>query len=176
MGSSLIKRLHDYVQRFREGFGLPLPVKLIGQSGLQLHQVRPLIDREIGDCQPAYLVLHVGANDIGRLGSREWNKEFHILILYLRARYAGTTLIFSEMLPRTAWRYASQSVAENIRKREQRRARQLMYREQGGVISHANITADSRCLLGDGVHLSEQGQALFKQNLEEGLFKIIVSI
>ena len=97
-GSSLIVRLARYLQTPKEVFHLPLPVTFIGKSGLRIAQLRPLLDQEMSP-PPALLVLHLGANDIGRLNSWQWIQELEASVTNLQARYPATKLIWSDMLP-----------------------------------------------------------------------------
>ena len=175
-GSSLIVRLERYLQTQKEVFQLPLPVTFISKAGLRIAQLRPLLDQAMSP-PPELLVLHLGANDIGRLNSWQWFQELEVSITYLRARYPATTLIWSDMLPRATWRYGNgPEGAEKARRRNQRRARLLVSREQGAIIRHPLIKADAQCLLGDGVHLTDFGLEHFRVSLEDGLMMFLSQI
>ena len=60
---------------FLEGSGtllrVPLPVTFAGRPGLHLAGVRTLKDQSLNGCPPAYLVLHIEANDMGLLNEYE---------------------------------------------------------------------------------------------------------
>ncbi|KAL8566662.1 hypothetical protein ACOMHN_055599 [Nucella lapillus] len=176
-GSSLIARLASFMQRKKLSWNLPLPVRLLGKPGLQLSQLRASLDEAINQTPPAYLVLHTGTNDIGRLNLKEWILELTTGVLYIRARWPNTHVIWSDMLPRLAWKYnMAQPGAENARKRNQRRARALAYQESGSVIHHPHILPNYDCLLQDGVYLSDLGQDIFHSDLVEGLLGIVGDI
>ncbi|KAL8620898.1 hypothetical protein ACOMHN_025031 [Nucella lapillus] len=131
-GSSLIARLASFMQHKKLSWNLPLTVRLLGKPGLQLSQLRASLDEAIKQTPPAYLVLHTGTNDIGRLNLREWIRELTTGVLYIRARWPNTHVIWSDMLPRLTWKYSTaQPGAENARKQNQRRARALAYQEHG---------------------------------------------
>ena len=152
------------MSRNQEAFRTPMPVHhLFGQPGLRLHQVRPIIDHHYqAISKSAYLVLEIGANDVTMLSSKVWRKELEELVLYLRVRFPWTRLVWSDMLPRLNWRHAhSASEATKPMRRQQRWARVCFLRERGSCIKHPNILADRHCLLADGVHLSDEGQARF---------------
>ena len=142
----------------------PYPLRLLGKGGLSIGNVRKLLDPYLGSHQPAFLVLQVGGNDIGLLDLVKWRLSLEELILYLRARLPHTKIVWSDMLPRLSWRYcASQQGGENSRKKNQREARRIVFREGGTVIRHPNITLDD---LYDGVHLNVEGMKKFIANFE----------
>ena len=155
-------------------WNLPIPVRITGRPGLHIEQLLDLLDRGIREVAPAFLVLHLGANDIGRLDLKQWICELTIAIYYIRARWPDTFLVWSDMLPRSHWRNGSSAKgAENARKRNQRRARHLIYQEGGAVIHHPLIQANVNLLQSDGVHLTDCGQAVFQDDLEAGLLSIM---
>jgi hypothetical protein len=160
--------------RQRLSWNLPIPVEMKGRPGLRINQLRGLLHRHIQEWnQPAFMVIHMGANDIGSLSTKQWIEELDVCVLYLRARYPATQLIWSDMIPRLSWRHCvSVKGAENARKRNQRRARALFWSEGGKVISHPKISTGPD-LLSDGVHLSEVGQGKFHTDLQDGLQEII---
>jgi len=163
------------MDRRSQGLQLPLAVRLAGQAGLSFSQARNHIINAIGDTRPSYIVLHIGANDIGRVDQKMWLLELDELVCFLRAYCPKTTLIWSDMLPRTAWRYAhSLQGAENSRIRLNRKARARIFEESGMAIRYSNI--DYSCLLSDGVHLTDRGNELFKANLEEQLVRIVYGL
>jgi lysophospholipase L1-like esterase len=173
VGSSLITRLKSFARRRDLVWQLPIPVELRGRPGLRLRQLRPLLEATIVHTVPAYLVLHLGANDIGDLRTKEWIKELEIAILFIRAKWPGTIIIWSDMLPRQQWRYCrSVSGAENARKRNQRRAHGLVQEEGGVAIKHEALEADPD-LAPDGVHLSDEGQQKLFDSLQQGLQTIV---
>lgn len=166
MGSSYIARLRSSLRQQRRALHLPLPYILLGRPGLRLSGVLRLLNEQHG--APAYLVLHCGANDIGRLQAHKWHHTLRHLVFALTDKYPGTTLIFSEMLPRTSWRYADPAISEYHRKRYQRRARALF---GGRTIQHVSALG---FIAPDGVHLTEAGQASFQAEIENYLSQLIL--
>lgn len=170
VGSSLIKRLDYYLQRERRSWHVSLPVRLLGKSGLTMAQLRPLLDEWVAEANPAYLVIHCGANDIGKLQKLQWVQEMEIIILYIRARWPRIRLIWSDMLPRQHWRYSlSPQRGEHARRKCQQNARALVYAEGGSVIRYPLIKPTAAFLLEDGVHLTKLGQEVYFQSMEQGL-------
>ncbi|XP_070203913.1 uncharacterized protein [Littorina saxatilis] len=175
LGSSIVRRLERDLVQWGRTLRLPLPVRFAGQSGLQFSGLRTLLEGAIEGPPPAYLVLHVGANDIGRLNTVEWAQELQLWLAYIGARYPTTRVVWSDMLPRRTWRYSVDPAgAERARKRGTRRARHLVAGERGWFIKHPRIVADDACLAADGVHLSSWGTCLLAWSLEESLTNIIL--
>ena len=151
-----------------------MPVLLAGQPGLGFPQARAKLLRVIGDTPPRYLVLHVGANDIARVDQKQWLQELDELVCFIRAYWPAATLVWSDMLPRVAWRYArSQQGAENSRRRLNRKARCRILEENGKIIYHPDINED--CLLPDGVHLNQRGNEILKLSFDQQLTNIILN-
>ena len=173
VGSSFVERLDNYLRNCRGVLRVPLPVKLIGKGGLKLQDLRSLLDKEANSARPAYIIIHVGANDITDLSSYAWRRELEASVAYIQLRYPNSRLIWSDMLPRQHWRNAiSTKVAEKSRKRCQLRARALFSQEGGEIISH-NLIHGDQFLSTDGVHLSETGQQVFREDLEDGILRIM---
>ena len=140
---------------------LPRQARIRGISGLTLGGTRGALDSTLTPEGKGHLILHVGANDIHNLTSSDWLKELEALVFYIRARYPNYTLLWSDMLPRRAWRGLTKRQAERRRRRLQRRARRLFLKEGGGVIRHPLLTRDDYFISCDGVHLGLMGQEIF---------------
>ncbi|XP_070174207.1 uncharacterized protein [Littorina saxatilis] len=130
VGSSLITRLQQHLDRSRQDLRSPLPVLLAGQPGLGFPQAHNKLLSTIRGTPPHYLVLHVGANDIARVDQKQWLQELDELVCFIRAYYPAAILVWSDMLPRLAWRHAhTLQGAENLRRRLNRRARGRILKE-----------------------------------------------
>ena len=135
--------------------------------------LRSLIDQEATRPSPAYIVPHVGANNIVELSSYSWKAELEVAVAYLRLIHPQSRLVWSDMLPRQEWRGTPyQEAAEKARIRCQQRARAIIRREGGAVIHHADL-AKGQHLSADNVHLTEKGQQIFRRELEEGILLIM---
>lgn len=98
------------------------------------------------------------------------------MFYFIRVKYPNTTLIWSDMLPRTSWRYSLSARSGNkTRKRNQRRARSLFQNEGGVVIHHPALEQFRGYLARDGVHLTEEGMEVLLADFEEELTKLICS-
>lgn len=167
--------LQRYLLRRNQILSVPIETEFVGVLGLRLHQVMPLIKRHFAEHPaPSYLVLHVGANDIGYLDSVEWERQLQEIVFFLRAKLPHTFILWSDMLPRTQWRSISADKAKSFRQRNQRRARKLFKEEQGTFIKHPHLEHDRTLLSHDGVHLSQNGLAYFAQDLAETLTATIL--
>ena len=79
-----------------------------GRGGLKLDKLKRHIEllMTLEDI-PAYIVVHIGGNDLGetRLGLLHYKlKRF---MMWLSHKMPLTQLIYSQILPRTYWRYSS---------------------------------------------------------------------
>ena len=159
LGSSFIRRLDQHLKRHQ----VPVPphVKLVGQSGLRLNQTKHLIDQYLKQDGYGDIVLHVGANDVGCLNEYDWIMELEEHIMYIKLRYPDYRVFWSDMTPRKSYRYGSKKVMEIKRKRSQRRARRLFFREGNGVIHHPVLQRNDSLIHSDGVHFTELGQSVF---------------
>ena len=144
---------------------LPLPVRLIGKSGLTMGRTRKLLDNSLEPKGKGILILHVGANNIGLVDDLSWLDNLEELVLYIKARFPGYRLVWSDMLKRTNWRYTDPKDGNKRRKRLQRRARKLFFKEGGSVLRHPILSSSEDHLAQDGVHLNLLGQEMFIQDI-----------
>ena len=174
MGSSLIVRLEEYLRRKRAHVKVPIPVTFIGKSGLQFSGLRGLLEQALVQqkCKPAIIILHLGANDICRVSALHWQTEMEAAVLYVKELFPSTQLIWSDMLPRLNWRSANSfEGGEAARKKGQRKARYFVSCVGGSVIRHPYIQFG--CLMQDGVHLNEAGNAEFVDDLANGVMAVL---
>ena len=157
--------MKQFCGRVDRDLHLPLPTRMKGVSGLTLGGTRNILDTTLKPKGKGFLLLHVGANDIGSMSSYNWLRELESLVYYARARYPDYKLLWSDMLPRRRWRYGCKYQAETKRRRLQRRARKLFLREEGGVIRHPLLTKDDELISSDGVHLGLIGQEVLIQDV-----------
>ena len=120
---------------------------------------------------PKWVIIHLGGNDLVNEPLYSIiNKVFAVFSL-VRAQLPGVQVVWSEILPRVAYRGAfDQGKIEKVRKAINRRARVLMGTIGGHVIRHPSFSWTFRHLFRrDGVHLSDQGQVFFIDDLRKGL-------
>ena len=161
MGSSLVVRLERYLAH--ENIRTPQRTRFVGKPGLTFGGLKELLDAALSLEGTGRVILHVGANDIGRLDDYSWFKELEAAFFYLKVRYPGYSAFWSDMLPRANWRYRSHYLCEKKRRRLWRRARGLFYTEGEGVIRHPELCSANYwdLISNDGVHLSDIGNQAF---------------
>ena len=78
-----------------------------GRSGLTLdslrNQVRIMCKFED---VPVFILIHLGGNDIGRIGLKDLGKKYKDEIDWVQKKLPNSIIIFSQILPRISWRYA----------------------------------------------------------------------
>ena len=161
LGSSYIKRSKRFCKRVNRAICLPSKPRWYGKGGLLLSQTEAMLNKHVNPKGKGFLILHVGANDIGAVKDQEWFRQLQEVVYYARLRFKGYKLIWSDMIRRTNWWHASTQKSEKSRRRLQQRARALFYEEGGGVIRHLAINQDNSMLSNDGVHLNLMGQEWF---------------
>jgi len=143
----------------------PNTCQVVGQPGLRLNRVRKLaINNLKGRLPPVYIILHVGANDVGAIHAKEWEDTSYEVLTFLRAMFPPSLLIYSLMLPRSSWRYLPPRAAHYARKRYNRRAKAMFERELCLTVDHPSLESHQH-LAPDGVHLSATGMDIFTQGL-----------
>ena len=55
---------------------------------------------------PVFILIHLGRNDIGRIGLRDLRKKCKVEIDWVQKKLPNCIIIFSQILPRNNWRYA----------------------------------------------------------------------
>ena len=170
LGSSLIKNLKEHLLTSRGARGVPFHFNMDGIPGLGLSGLKPLVDKNLNVKGQGFVLIHAGANDIGKLPEKVWLSELECVLAYIRVRYPGYQPVWSDMLPRNKWRHGPKTgdeikkmkIQEGCRKRLQRRARQMFGNHGGTVVHHPSLQQNFELLSPiDGVHLTQQGQADF---------------
>jgi hypothetical protein len=78
-----------------------------GRSGLTLDSLR---NRVRIMCKfedvPVFILIHLGGNDIGRIGLKDLRKKYKDEIDWVQKKLPNSIIFFSQILPRISWRYA----------------------------------------------------------------------
>ena len=136
VGSSIIRRLHQDLQQQNYVLRVTLPVLMMGHSGLQLQQVRSLVDSTLGEWTEPQL-----------LGHARW-RQLYWTTVFLGVDPGigdGSRLYPGQISPYPAclvWHVAPyimvllalKSTGESLRRRNQRRARAWVLREGGYIL------------------------------------------
>ena len=145
----------------------------MGIPGLSITCLPDLVREQVSS-NTKVMLFHVGANDIGKVSSWEWRRSLEEAVYFLKASYPHIVVVWSDMLPRRAWRYLPGCVADKTRKRLQCMARRLV-REERGRVCHHDPLLFRETLSEDGVHLSRVGLDMFKENIEKCLTELVMT-
>ena len=167
IGSSYVKHLQREIEKSGTTPNFPLPLRMIGVSGLLLSELPGLLRKKLHPEGSGALIIQVGGNDIGNVTEFRWQELLNDVVSTC-LNFPGYKIFWSDMMPRLTWRHCRDPQAGRMHKlRLQRRARALFHRRGGFVIKHPSININM--LLGDGVHLTPEGNAFFLASLEAAL-------
>ena len=141
-----------------------LNVVLSGLPGMNISALVPLVQAMVNRFGlPHALVIHYGGNDIGMGSIREVLKHLIYATFIVSKMLPNSLLIYSQILPRTKWRYNSNLKAmERARKRINRGIRTYYYKSNAKVITHADLQDGHKALYADdGVHFAFLGNDIF---------------
>lgn len=185
VGSSLIRRAYQHVQQRPVGDNLSLDqskynVIWVGHSGLQFYQVYGIcqaLGNSSTNIHPAYLIIHAGGNDIGRIRGGLLRYNIKQTIRYLQSLFPSTCIIWSCILPRLQWRHSHNTKAmENIRTRINREIIKFTVENGGRAIKHPDFNDKAPGLFADACHLSFIGNDIFINTLQCALYTFINSL
>lgn len=116
---------------------------------------------------PAYLLLHVGGNDLGSKPIKELKTCLEKIVKFAVSSMPGVVLIWSEILPRE-WG-ESQTGLEAARKRLNTYAVKLCKGQGGYYLRHKNMPFNYELYDQDGVHLTNLGNQRLISNMQYGI-------
>lgn len=123
---------------------------------------------------PHFLLIHVGANDIGDLRLADLRNYLKNIVTAISDIMPNTTIIWSQMLPRLRWRYSVNNKAmEQGRYRVNNAIASYIVRKGGLYIKYPEITVSSNLFSNDGVHLSNAGNSILLNRIQGGLYEFI---
>ncbi|XP_062605446.1 uncharacterized protein LOC134267241, partial [Saccostrea cucullata] len=104
---------------------------------------------------PKFLVLHCGANDLGRMKTIELIVAIKRDLKKIQMILPHTKIIWSQMITRIAWKCEGRPDIEKSRARVNSAiAKHILYHHNGGYIKQSNIHHSPDNYRPDGVHLS----------------------
>ena len=117
---------------------------------------------------PQILVLHAGANDLGKLGTWELICEIKRDLHTISLMFPGSVLAFSEMVPRMLWSPQSGLFyLDRIRRRLNRTIHSFLVSSGGVSFRHSELEGFMPGLFRkDNVHLSPIGIDIFNMGLQ----------
>ncbi|XP_066475283.1 uncharacterized protein [Tiliqua scincoides] len=151
-------------------------VHWVARRGMLWDQLLPAFYEFVhAHAPPHIIVIHLGENDLGQRTTLSLRLQACSDILHISQCFRGMVILWSDLLPRRVWRYASNvKKIELARKKVNSYVRRAVLRHGGGVISHPGISYDVPQLFrSDGVHLSVFGNDVFLRDLQQGLRKFL---
>lgn len=151
-------------------------IRWIGKRGMLWDELSATVSRTLKDFSPpAFLLIHLGANDLGRTKLKVLMEDMEREILRLRLLLPDTKIIWSDLLMRRFWCHAKSGKAmEKARKRVNLAIGGFIKKEGHFVIQHPNIrSSETNLYRFDGVHLSDLGCDVYLNNIQGGLESIL---
>lgn len=120
---------------------------------------------------PVVLVLHVGGNDLCCVPTGELMAVMKTDLTRFSGFFTGLTVVWSEIVPRAAWRGARDVGAVDGARRTINARMSRFVRYRGGVVvRHRELEGDNRALLeDDGVHPNPIGLDIFLSGIQDGV-------
>lgn len=150
-----------------------------GYAGLRIQQVHSHIQKMLNltENPPTILVLHVSGNNIGHTRIGNLRIQVKELILWLKDVLPGTTIVWSQILPRTSWRFSNNLKAmERCRYRLNNFIAYTVIANGGRYIHYPDLRLNiARFLKQDGVHLTDLGTEVLLNNLQGGLEQFLAN-
>ncbi|KAJ8322171.1 hypothetical protein KUTeg_000642 [Tegillarca granosa] len=165
---SALRLLNRHLRLEQQG----VHINWMGKRGMKWHNVLTTVSKNIRNFPvPRILILHVGGNDLIDYTTSMLCAKIEYDISILAQWLPNTIIIWSDILPRLYWRGSLNIKAiEKKRKRVNRSGRRSAFLVGGRVIHHQDITYDCPSLFrADKVHLTDVGNALFLNNLQNEL-------
>ena len=119
--------------------------------------------QNINPSQPKIIIVHCGGNDIGMVNTVTLMNRYQAAMIELLGNFPNTKFVFSQILPRTNWRYSSKSKAMNNSRRRINSFVRNQAWPRGALYLKHNVTKHH--LKTDGVHLNDTGNQLFVEKL-----------
>ena len=176
LGSSIVKEAFIAARRRPGGVNLGLSNLNVsiwwqGKSGMVASQIKPHIITMLKyEEPPTFLVIHVAGNDLGNIKVGYLRNQLKSIIRWIKNSMPHTILIWSQILPRTDWRYSSNRAAmSKARYRINNSVADFIVKSGGKYIRYPDIKPNSYFLKQDGVHLTDLGNNIFLNTLQGGL-------
>lgn len=148
-------------------------VRWISRPGMMWGDVFTCISTQLFHTTPPdMLVIHCGGNSIGALPLLDLRLKMFETISELATILPNTLLVWSEILPRSCWRYMSSTIAaEKSRIRLNNAIATHVLNLGGAYIKHLELNKYNNQMFSlDGVHLSELGNNVFLDTLQGALY------
>ncbi|XP_078530630.1 uncharacterized protein LOC144817736 isoform X3 [Lissotriton helveticus] len=168
---------HSYVRRAKNVFMAGdrkeraaqkgFSISFFGKGGLCLSQFKDfflgLLARQ--PAPPSVVILHLGENDLTKLGRRVLIEEIVSTAGWVGRTCPGCTVVWSQLIPRWQWQGGNSVRALNHSvKRINTQLDKLFRAPRLQTIPHGCIWG-AQFYLGDGVHLTDAGNVIWSNNL-----------
>ncbi|XP_069058671.1 uncharacterized protein [Pleurodeles waltl] len=169
VGHSFVHWAVKFAEKQVYGRSLGLPsrnheVRWWGESGMRWGSLLPFITSNLPHwgC-PDLLLIHLGENDLVKLSGLTLIQMMQRDLELLKHKLCGTCLIWTEFVPRRAWRGAiNHGAIERARKKLNRAMRVFCWAQGIKVLRHGDIKEQEKELFrDDGVHLSQLGNVYY---------------
>ncbi|XP_069098624.1 uncharacterized protein [Pleurodeles waltl] len=173
VGHSFVHWVAKFAEKQIYGRSLGLPsrhheVRWWGKSGMRWGSLLPFITGNLPQwgC-PDLLLIHLGENDLVKLSGLTLIQLMQRDLELLKQKLCGTCLVWTEFVPRRAWRGAlNHGAIERARKKLNRAMRVFCWAQGIKVLRHGDIKEQEKALFrDDGVHLSQIGNAYYLTEL-----------
>ncbi|XP_069071558.1 uncharacterized protein [Pleurodeles waltl] len=148
----------------------------MGKSGMRWGELLYFLSKRLaqGIC-PDLLVIHLGENDLVALSGIGLLKVMKLDLLRIRKKWAGTHIVWTELVPRRVWRGANsiKDIEKQCRK-VNREMHSFCHSEGFSVLQHGEIVhGDVALFRQDGVHLSFLGNEHYLLELRMKLSELL---
>ena len=180
VGSSIMKQAFTVARRSFDEANLGLKrhnyrVWWQGKGGMVLEQLLPRITFLLQiETAPDILVIHCGGNNIGKSKLHTLRKEIKEAMLIIHEMLPFTHIVWSQILPRSEWRYSRNCKAMNhAATRVNNFAASLCVQLGGSYLKYPEISWDTPEMFAvDGVHMSPMGNNILLFHLQNILFSL----
>lgn len=124
---------------------------------------------------PDILVIHCGGNDIGAIELLDFRRQIRASLFDIMTMLPSTKLVWSQILPRSSWRYSKNIEAMNrSAARLNNFAAWICIQSGGSYVKYPEILWNMPGLFSeDGVHLSNIGNEVFLYRLQTAIYSML---
>lgn len=142
-----------------------------GRSGMRWCQVLSMVKHLLKyEDPPHLLVIHCGGNDLGSQNGVSLKFRIRDDLIKIAGLLPNTLIVWSQILPRLQWRDERDHRAiERARKRLNNYVATFCLQRGWAYLRYPQIKETSAFFRDDKVHLSDQGNQVFINNLRSGL-------
>ncbi|CAG2205903.1 unnamed protein product [Mytilus edulis] len=158
---------------------LGVQVKWITKSGMKWKDLDSSFESEIKKWPaPNYIFIHLGANDLVSMKSKELIENIKCSILRIKVFAPDIRIIWSDILPRPYWHGTLRpKLVEIARKRVNCAVRSFIKTEGQYISRYPAIKASEHNLFRhDGCHLSQVGIGIFLNNIQAAIETFVLGV